>query len=58
MFAIVKDLRNDVVYLDQRSQEAFQRQLAIERRHRREREEIRRRNQAIRHAVGANKRKQ
>lgn len=55
MFAIVKDLRNDVVYLDQRSQEAFQRQLAIERRHRREREEIRRRNKAIRHAVGADR---
>ncbi|MDU4831661.1 MAG: BCCT family transporter [Actinomyces sp.] len=55
MFAIVKDLRNDVVYLDQRSQEAFQRQLAIERRHRREREEIRRRNKAIRHAVGVDR---
>ncbi|PIN52138.1 BCCT family transporter [Trueperella pyogenes] len=52
MFALVKDLRNDVVYLDQRSQEAFQRQLAVERRHRREREEERRLNRALRHAVG------
>ncbi len=42
MFAIVKDLRNDVIYLDHREQEAFQRQLAVERRHRREREERRR----------------
>lgn len=55
MFALVKDLRNDVVYLDQRSQEAFQRQLAIERRHRREREEERRLNRALRHAVGADR---
>ena len=52
MFALVKDLRNDVVYLDQRSQEAFQRQLAIERRHRREREEEKRLNRALRHAMG------
>ncbi|QOQ38158.1 BCCT family transporter [Trueperella pecoris] len=52
MFALVKDLRNDVVYLDQREQEAFHRQLAIERRHRREREEERRLNRALRHAVG------
>ena len=51
MFALVKDLRNDVVYLDQRSQEAFQRQLAIERRHRREREEEKRLNRALRHAM-------
>ncbi|QRV02204.1 BCCT family transporter [Arcanobacterium phocisimile] len=40
MFAIVKDLRNDVIYLDQREQEKFNRQLAVERRHLREREEI------------------
>lgn len=52
MFALVKDLRNDVVYLDQRSQEAFQRQLAIERRHRREREEEKRLNRALRQAMG------
>ncbi|WP_216388582.1 BCCT family transporter [Arcanobacterium phocae] len=41
MFAIVKDLRNDVIYLDQREQERFNRQLAVERRHHREREEMR-----------------
>lgn len=52
MFALVKDLRNDVVYLDQRSQEAFQRQLVIERRHRREREEEKRLNRALRQAMG------
>lgn len=52
MFALVKDLRNDVVYLDQRSQEAFQRQLAVERRHRREREEEKRLNRAFRQAMG------
>ncbi|QJC21082.1 BCCT family transporter [Arcanobacterium buesumense] len=40
MFSIVKDLRSDVIYLDQREQERFNRQLAIERRHVREREEI------------------
>ncbi|MDY5589266.1 MAG: BCCT family transporter [Arcanobacterium sp.] len=42
MFAIVKDLRSDVIYLDQRSQEEFNRQLAVERRHLRERAEIER----------------
>ncbi|WIM69000.1 BCCT family transporter [Corynebacterium breve] len=36
MFAILKDLRNDVIYLDQREQERFSRQLAIERRLHRE----------------------
>ena len=36
MFAIVKDLSNDVIYLDQREQQRFQRQLAIERRLHRE----------------------
>ncbi|MDO5034583.1 MAG: BCCT family transporter [Actinomycetaceae bacterium] len=57
MFAIVKDLRSDVVYLDQRSQEAFQRQLAVERRHAREREAVKRRNAALRHAVRADRHK-
>ncbi|MDD7687397.1 MAG: BCCT family transporter [Actinomycetaceae bacterium] len=42
MFAIVKDLRSDVIYLDQREQERFNRQLAVERRHLRERAEIER----------------
>lgn len=36
MFAVVKDLSNDVIYLDQREQQRFQRQLAIERRLHRE----------------------
>ncbi|SES00667.1 BCCT family transporter [Corynebacterium cystitidis] len=36
MFAIVKDLRNDVIYLDQREQQQFNRKLAIERRLHRE----------------------
>ncbi|MDP9806157.1 choline/carnitine/betaine transport [Trueperella bonasi] len=40
MFAIVKDLRSDVAYLDEREQQRFQRQLAVERRLLREREEI------------------
>nr|WP_211208374.1 BCCT family transporter [Corynebacterium lubricantis] len=49
MFAIVKDLRNDVIYLDQRESQKFARQLAIERRlHReaeyREKQKARRRN--------------
>ena len=39
MFAIVKDMRNDVIYLDSREQEKFARQLAIERRHLREQAE-------------------
>ncbi|QCX45997.1 BCCT family transporter [Arcanobacterium haemolyticum] len=56
MFAIVKDLRGDVIYLDQREQERFNRQLAVERRHHREREEIRRakkRMARMAHASGA-----
>lgn len=36
MFAIVKDLSTDVIYLDHREQQRFQRQLAIERRLHRE----------------------
>ncbi|MDR7328853.1 BCCT family transporter [Corynebacterium guangdongense] len=36
MFAIVKDLMNDVIYLDAREQQRFARQLAIERRLHRE----------------------
>ncbi|WP_124054450.1 BCCT family transporter [Arcanobacterium ihumii] len=40
MFALVKDLRNDVIYLDQREQERFGRQLALARRLHREKEEI------------------
>lgn len=55
MFALVKDLRADVVYLDQRSQEAFQRKLAVERRHAREREEIKERNAQLRHMMGADR---
>ena len=39
MFAIVKGLRQDVIYLDQREQERFGRQLALERRLHRERRE-------------------
>ena len=52
MIAIVRDLRDDVIYLDQREQERFNRRLAIERRHVREREELRvvddRRRRALR----------
>ncbi|MFC5369365.1 BCCT family transporter [Arcanobacterium bovis] len=40
MFALVKDLRNDVIYLDQREQERFSRELAIARRIHREKEEL------------------
>ncbi|MBM7824484.1 choline/carnitine/betaine transport [Arcanobacterium pluranimalium] len=40
MFALVKDLRNDVIYLDQREQERFSRDLAIARRIHREKEEL------------------
>lgn len=32
MFAIVKDMSNDTIYLDKKEQERFARQLAIERR--------------------------
>ncbi|WFN90097.1 BCCT family transporter [Arcanobacterium wilhelmae] len=39
MFSLVKDLRNDPMYLDQREQERFARRLARERRHLRERAE-------------------
>ncbi|MFC5280699.1 BCCT family transporter [Arcanobacterium canis] len=39
MFSLVKDLSNDVIYLDQREQERFARRLARERRHLRERAE-------------------
>lgn len=52
MIAIVRDLRDDVIYLDQREQERSNRRLAIERRHVREREELRvaddRRRRALR----------
>ncbi|WP_373566930.1 BCCT family transporter [Corynebacterium kozikiae] len=40
MFAIVKDLRNDVIYLEYREAQAFQRKLARERRLLREHQEI------------------
>ncbi len=39
MFAIVKDVSNDVIYLDKKETERFARQLAIERRHHRERKQ-------------------
>lgn len=39
MISIVKDLRNDVIYLDHKEQQQFARKLAIERRHARERAE-------------------
>ncbi len=49
MFAFVKDVRNDTIYLDQREQERFGRQLAIERRRHREQLEI---EQFKKHTVG------
>lgn len=46
MISTVKDLRNDVIYLDYREQQEFARKLAIERRHQRERAEHAARKQA------------
>ncbi|WP_175935382.1 BCCT family transporter [Corynebacterium sp. Marseille-P4321] len=40
MFAIVKDMSNDTIYLDQKEQERFNRQLAIERRMHRDQMEL------------------
>ncbi|MGV0374440.1 BCCT family transporter [Corynebacterium hadale] len=40
MFAIVKDLSNDTIYLDKKEQERFSRQLAIERRMHRDQREL------------------
>lgn len=56
MFALVKDLRSDIIYLDQREQEQFARRLAIERRHRRERAEAEAKN-ARRHRGAPGNRK-
>lgn len=40
MFAIVKDMSNDTIYLDKKEQERFARQLAIERRMHRDQQEL------------------
>lgn len=48
MFAIVKDLRNDVIYLEYRESQAFNRKLARERRLHREQEEAKQRRAELR----------
>lgn len=48
MFAIVKDLRNDVIYLEYREAQAFNRKLARERRLHREQEEAKQRRAELR----------
>ncbi|TNM00574.1 BCCT family transporter [Corynebacterium tapiri] len=51
MFAIYRDLSNDVIYLDHREQQRFQRQLAIERRLHREHEARQARREQRRHVL-------
>ncbi len=52
MFAIVKDLSNDTIYLDQKEQERFARQLAIERRMHRDQLELEQKKQQVKRAFG------
>ena len=50
MFAIVKDLSNDTIYLDKKEQERFSRQLAIERRMHRDQRELNARKAQVKRA--------
>ena len=52
MFAIVKDLSNDTIYLDRKEQERFARQLAIERRMHRDQLELEQKKEQVKRALG------
>ena len=47
MFAIVKDVSNDTIYLDKKEQDRFNRQLAIERRMHRDQLELDRKKEQV-----------
>ncbi len=50
MFAIVRDMSNDTIYLDKKEQERFARQLAIERRMHRDQVQLEQRRRQVREA--------
>ena len=52
MFAIVKDLSNDTIYLDHKEQERFARQLAIERRMHRDQRELEQKKEQVKRVLG------
>ncbi|WP_165164443.1 BCCT family transporter [Corynebacterium qintianiae] len=51
MFAIVKDVSNDTIYLDKKEQERFARQLAVERRRHREQRELDNRKRQVKRII-------
>ena len=51
MFAVVKDLSNDTIYLDKKEQERFNHKLAMERRRHREQREVEQRKRQVKRIV-------